>query len=75
MLLDRLKPRPSSHAAFWAREAAARRHLAARRIQRAFRRALSDPSYAACRRRLLREFRELLTTGCRPPAGAPGRGT
>jgi hypothetical protein len=39
---------------------AVRRHLAARRLARQFRRAMSDPSYDMCRRRLLREHQELI---------------
>ena len=39
---------------------AARRHVAARRIQRAFRQAMGNPSYTMCRRRLMWEFEEEL---------------
>ena len=35
------------------------RHGVARRIQRAWKRAISDPSYALCRKRLLREFHDI----------------
>lgn len=35
------------------------RNYAARKIQRAFRRAISDPKYAMCRARLMREFEAL----------------
>ena len=34
--------------------------IAARKIQRAFRRAMSDPQYAMCRKRLMREFEEMV---------------
>lgn len=37
----------------------AQAHYAARKIQRAFRRAISDPEYAMCRARLMREFEAL----------------
>lgn len=43
-------------------EHAVRRRVAARRILRCWRIALSDPKYALCRARLLREFSELLPT-------------
>ena len=37
----------------------ARRNILAGRIQRAWRRTISDPSFDACRRRLLFEFNEM----------------
>lgn len=40
----------------------ARSSAAARRIQRAWRTCASDPSYLACRRRLLREFADIRTS-------------
>eukprot|EP00798_Chlamydomonas_sp_ICE-L_P017262 gene17262-23581_t len=34
-------------------------HLASKRIQRAWRRAVLDPEYKACKKRLMREFDEM----------------
>lgn len=41
------------------RDSAIRTNAAAKTVQRRFRESISDPAYAMCRRRLLREFREL----------------
>lgn len=42
-----------------ARVACRRKHSVAKKIQRAWRKAISDPSYAMCRKRLLQEFEEM----------------
>lgn len=44
------------------REQGYRNRLMASRIQRAFKRAMSNPSYKMCRERLLREFGEGIST-------------